>query len=199
MKKARNILVVTLMLLTVLSFGSVANTYAKYTSTADLSDTAKVAKWDIEVGGKKIWDDSQNVSVTLFTDDIIAPGSEGTLDSSAIPTIENKSEVDATYEITFSELNNSSNIPLEYSTDNGTTWKSIDDVAPITGTIAKGATATITDSIKWRWAYYVSDDQDSIDTGLGKDAALATDEDSIPKIELALSITATQAAPVATP
>lgn len=199
MKKARNILVVTLMLLTVLSFGSVANTYAKYTSTADLSDTAKVAKWDIEVGGKKIWDDSQNVSVTLFTDDIIAPGSEGTLDSSAIPTIENKSEVDATYEITFSELNNSSNIPLEYSTDNGTTWKSIDDVAPITGTIAKGATATITDSIKWRWAYYVSDDQDSIDTGLGKDAALATDEDSIPKIELALSITATQAAPVVTP
>ncbi len=34
MKKARNILVVTLMLLSVLSFGSVANTYAKYTSTA---------------------------------------------------------------------------------------------------------------------------------------------------------------------
>lgn len=192
MKKARNILVVTLMLLSVLSFGSVANTYAKYTSTADLSDTAKVAKWDIEVGGEKIWDASANLSVALFTDDIIAPGSEG---SATIPTITNNSEVDATYSITFSELKNESGIPLEYSTD-GTTWNSIDDVEAITGTIAKGDTVTLTDAIKWRWAYYVDDTQDGVDTGLGKDAALATDEDGIPKIELSLSITATQAAPV---
>ncbi len=196
MKKARNILVVTLMLLAVLSFGSVANTYAKYTSTADLSDTAKVAKWDIEVGGEKIWDASANLSVALFTDDIIAPGSEG---SATIPTITNKSEVDATYSITFSELKNESGIPLEYSTDNGTTWNSIDDVEAITGTIAKGDTVTLTNAIKWRWAYYVSDTQDGVDTGLGKDAALATDDESMPKIELSLSITATQAAPVATP
>ena len=109
MKKARNILVVTLMLLAVLSFGSVANTYAKYTSTADLSDTAKVAKWDIEVGGEKIWDAEANLSVALFTDDIIAPGSEG---SATIPTITNNSEVDATYSITFSELKIESAIPL---------------------------------------------------------------------------------------
>ncbi len=196
MKKARNILVVTLMLLAVLSFGSVANTYAKYTSPADLSDTAKVAKWDIEVGGEKIWDASANLSVALFTDDIIAPGSEG---SATIPTITNKSEVDATYSITFSELKNESGIPLEYSTDNGTTWNSIDDVEAITGTIAKGDTVTLTNAIKWRWAYYVSDTQDGVDTGLGKDAALATDDESMPKIELSLSITATQAAPVATP
>lgn len=196
MKKARNILVVTLMLLAVLSFGSVANTYAKYTSTADLSDTAKVAKWDIEVGGEKIWDAEANLSVTLFTDDIIAPGSEG---SATIPTITNNSEVDATYSITFSELKNESGIPLEYSTDNGTTWKSIADVEAITGNIAKGDTVTLTDAIKWRWAYYVSDDQDGTDTDLGKTAALATDESGIPSIELSLSITATQAAPVATP
>ncbi len=196
MKKARNILVVTLMLLAVLSFGSVANTYAKYTSTADLSDTAKVAKWDIEVGGEKIWDAEANLSVALFTDDIIAPGSEG---SATIPTITNNSEVDATYSITFSELKNESGIPLEYSTDNGTTWNSIDDVEAITGNIAKGDTVTLTDAIKWRWAYYVSDDQDGTDTDLGKTAALATDESGIPSIELSLSITATQAAPVATP
>lgn len=196
MKKARNILVVTLMLLAVLSFGSVANTYAKYTSTADLSDTAKVAKWDIEVGGEKIWDAEANLSVALFTDDIIAPGSEG---SATIPTITNNSEVDATYSITFSELKNESGIPLEYSTDNGTTWKSIADVEAITGNIAKGDTVTLTDAIKWRWAYYVSDDQDGTDTDLGKTAALATDESGIPSIELSLSITATQAAPVATP
>lgn len=195
MKKARNILVVTLMLLAVLSFGSVANTYAKYTSTADLSDTAKVAKWDIEVGGEKIWDASANLSVALFTDDIIAPGSEG---SATIPTITNNSEVDATYSITFSELKNESGIPLEYSTDNGNTWNSLDDVEAITGTIAKGGTVTLTDAIKWRWAYYVSDDQDATDTNLGKDAALATDDESIPKIELSLSITATQAAPATT-
>lgn len=191
MKKARNILVVTLMLLSVLSFGSVANTYAKYTSTADLSDTAKVAKWDIEVGGEKIWDASANLSVALFTDDIIAPGSAG---SATIPTITNNSEVDATYSITFSELKNESGIPLEYSTD-GTNWNSIDDVEAITGTIAKGDTVTLTDAIKWRWAYYVDDTQDGVDTGLGKDAALATDESGIPKIELSLSITATQVAP----
>lgn len=195
MKKARNILVVTLMLLAVLSFGSVANTYAKYTSTADLSDTAKVAKWDIEVGGEKIWDASANLSVALFTDDIIAPGSEG---SATIPTITNNSEVDATYSITFSELKNESGILLEYSTDNGNTWNSLDDVEAITGTIAKGGTVTLTDAIKWRWAYYVSDDQDDTDTNLGKDAALATDDESIPKIELSLSITATQAAPATT-
>lgn len=195
MKKARNILVVTLMLLSVLSVGSVANTYAKYTSTADLSDTAKVAKWDIEVGGEKIWDASKNISVALFNEDIIAPGSEG---SATIPTITNNSEVDATYSITFSELKNESGIPLEYSTD-GTNWNSIDDVEAITGTIAKGGTVTLTDAIKWRWAYYVSDTQDGTDTQLGKDAALATDEAGMPKIELSLSITATQAAPSVTP
>lgn len=200
MKKARNILVVTLMLLSVLSFGSVANTYAKYTSTADLSDTAKVAKWDIELTSgtqtEKIWDAEANLSVTLFKDDIIAPGSEG---SATIPTITNNSEVDATYSITFSELKNDSGIPLEYYDAKTGKWKGIDDVTPITGTIAQGDTVTLTDAIKWRWAYYVDDTQDGKDTDLGKDAALATDEDGIPKIELSLSITATQAAPVVTP
>lgn len=196
MKKARNILVVTLMLLSVLSAGSVANTYAKYTSTADLSDTARVAKWDIKVGGAYIWNASSVVESNLFSDDIIAPGSEG---SATIPTITNNSDVDATYSITFSEMENDSNIPLEYSTDKGTTWNSIDDVTSITGTIAKGDTVTLTDAIKWRWAYYVSDTQDGTDTDLGKEATFATDDDTMPKIKLALSITATQAAPVVTP
>lgn len=207
MKKARNILVVTLMLLSVLSFGSVANTYAKYTSTAELSDTARVAKWDIEVGGSKIWDASTTVDI-FGTDKIIAPGSEGKFDSTTIPTITNKSEVDAEYTITFKEVENAYNIPLEYSTDNGTTWTALNTVTSISGTLVKGASSNITDSIRWRWAYEKTNDagevdtaKDEQDTTLGKNATLSETEASVgmPTIKLALSITATQAAPVATP
>lgn len=213
MKKARNILVVTLMLLAVLSFGSVANTYAKYTSTADLSDTARVAKWDIEVGGQKIWEAEDKLTADLFTEKnasgekIIAPGSEG---SATIPVITNKSEVAADYTVTFAANDFGIGIPLEYCT-NGTCatdddWKSAATVAPITGTLAPGEdTSSATQTIKWRWAYYKDDAQDKKDTELGiasAKAGITADDGSTtvaPKIELALSITATQAAPVATP
>lgn len=220
MKKARNILVVTLMLLSVLSFGSVANTYAKYTSTANLSDTAKVAKWDIELSDgtntQKIWEAGTTINIFDHTDPhtlssvtvdgkttkIIAPGTAGSVNISK--KITNKSDVDVKYTISFSELKNDSKIPLEYcvkQTCQEKDWKSIKEVTAIEGTLANASdtannSVDIAKTLKWRWAFdrtkEVENDDGTKETVLRDDEDTALGIAGTATVELAVSITATQ-------
>ena len=176
-----------LLVATLLTTSMISGTFAKYVSTATGTDSARVAKWDIEVEGNKITANgsAQNVTFDLFksvndfgagTDDaevkngkIIAPGTSG----SFMIDIANKSEVDAKYTINLTE-SNPSNIPIQYSVD-GTNWK--DSVAELVMTDLTDVkiameTGTDTKTIQWRWAYEGDTDAhvgqtDVTDTALG--------------------------------
>lgn len=164
----------------------VSGTWAKYTSSVEGSDTAKVAKWEFTYGGKNIkdvtaadiklfdetkiydLDDTGNVSTTLEEDvktgtgtAIIAPGVGGVYKVSVV----NNSEVNATYEVAYELQEGSANVPLEFSTDNET-WGDLASVATAATEIGQGATKEIT--VYWRWAFNVDDATDVADTKLGE-------------------------------
>lgn len=194
MKNVRNALVLSLVLLSVVSMGSVAGTYAKYTSNATSTDSARVAKWSFKVGTTDIAT-SSTFTFNLFetvdsnvkageAENIIAPGTEGSFTIS----LENNSEVNATYAIDYT-VTNTANIPVEFSIDNGTTWTTTLEDVTDTDINMSGATDSIT--IKWRWAFegtsssnYTVSQTDLTDTALG-----VTGTDTI---TVTANITATQ-------
>ena len=179
MKNLRKGLVFSLVLLSVISLGSVAGTYAKYTSTAAATDSARVAKWSFTVGGTETATSDtftfnlfnttyDNVASANGTDKVIAPGTEGFFDI----VLANASEVNATYDVVY-EVTNTNNIPVEFSV-NGTDWTAdlttlnVDDKA----INMNGGTETI--KVQWRWAFegtssenFTSTQTDETDTTLG--------------------------------
>lgn len=193
MKKIRNIFVVTLVLLTVISMGNVAGTYAKYTSTETDTDTARVAKWDVKIG------DDTTFAFNLFdtikdtkdgnketdvkdggtTEHIIAPGTMGEFSID----ITNNSEVNADLVASFEETT-TSGIPLQYRltyTLDGSTvvgdWKdSIGDLElPTTAYLPFDTTdgknkGTI--KIEWQWVYEKGANQTEIAANDAKDKEL---------------------------
>lgn len=183
----------TLLMTCVLS-----GTLAKYTSSADGSAKATVAKWSIEVNDTeiavspaatvdfKLFDTVKDTNGTDDETDVvsgkIAPGTSGSFDLK----VENTSEVTATYAIDF-DVTNEKNIPLEFSVD-GTTWKmSIDDLDIAATNIAMNGNATKT--IQWRWAFEQTDITagDTADTALGIAA-----QGTAPEVTVSATITATQ-------
>lgn len=177
MKKNRMMRLASLLLVLVLMTSSiVGGTFAKYTTTANASDTARVAKWDIQINGNQMTD-SYTFAFDLFstvkdsdgTDEtdiqtadgsIIAPGTKGQMSF----TLENNSEVTAEYVIDYT-ITNTANIPVVFSLD-GTTWKNnIDELDVTTAkTMAIGEAAT-TVTVYWMWAF--DGGNDSGDTALG--------------------------------
>ncbi|MBQ4559616.1 MAG: hypothetical protein IJA54_04740 [Tyzzerella sp.] len=186
-----------LLVAVLLTTCAISGTFAKYVSDATNSDTARVAKWSIEVEGEEIgvagdpvvaFDlfetvkdtagaDEADVKVGTGDEHIIAPGTSG---SFAID-IANKSEVNAKYTIALEETN-TGNIPLQYSVD-GTTWK--DSIAELVMTdltnqdIAMG-TGTATETVHWRWVFEGTTpgahagQTDETDTALGNATTAAT-------------------------
>ena len=165
---------------------SVSGTYAKYTSSATGTDTARVAKWAFNVGTTDIATtntftfDLFNTTYTNVessnSENVIAPGTEGSF------TIEltNNSEVKATYAIDYT-VDKTTSIPVEFSVDGGNTWTAdLADVAATAETTVNangGAATPIT--VQWRWVYEIADDDqtledeeaenDAVDTALGID------------------------------
>lgn len=151
------------LLITIIAVILVASTYAKYTTSKDLEAVATVAKWSIKLGGKDITQ-NETVIFDLFTTvkdtdgndetDVsanrIAPGTQGSFDVE----LENASEVTAKYTVTF-ESQNASNIPVEFSVDGGTTWKTDIEELTLTDVLEAGAKTSTTESpkISWRWIF----------------------------------------------
>ena len=201
-----------LMGATMLTTCVLGGTLAKYSSNATAKGSAKVAKWDIEVGSQKlgsltsidmfdtIYDlDGSTPSLLAAGDadeeirkslegnnEVLAPGTWGDVDF----TVENKGDVKASINVTLSK-NSANNLPLLYS-DDGTNW--YDDVADLdlTTDLAPDGTAKV--AFLWKWAFDSNDDEasattkssDTKDTGLGE-AANGTPTDMID-----VSITANQ-------
>jgi len=152
--------------LTLVSSCFVGGTFAKYVSEATGRDTARVAKWAFEVNDADITDENtftfdlfetvndtgntseDDVVAANGSDQIIAPGTEGSFDIK----LENLSEVNAKYAVDYT-VTNAANIPILFSVD-GTNWKTtLDDVlaADDVKLDANGGTETIT--VQWQWPY----------------------------------------------
>ncbi len=146
-------LLIILLSLAVITCCSVGATFAKYTTVAEGSSVARVAKWsvlaresdkegsEVYVGGAsqvfvnifEYLEDTDTEGGTTENDvadpdgkNIIAPGTTGKFAFDVI----NNSEVSAEYTVVFSEYN-PENVPIEYSLD-GTTW--VDNVDALNNT-----------------------------------------------------------------
>ena len=208
MKKNRTLRVSALLLaLTLITTCLVGGTFAKYTSSTTGSDTATVAKWSFKVNGaefavapeeeltfdlfKTILDTGSAAEIDVKNGKLIAPGTSGSFDLK----VTNDSEVNAKFTVALAETN-ASNVPLQYSVDNGTTWK--DSIADLTMSgltdqaIDMGATKTVT--VLWRWVFEGTtppgahaDQTDVTDTALGIAARTAA-----PTVTITATLTATQ-------
>lgn len=188
MKKVRNIFVAALAMLSVISMGSVANTYAKYTSEETAADTARVAKWDVKFGDSDtltfdlfdtILDTDGSAETDVKEGKIIAPGTKGEFSID----ITNNSEVNADLFTSFVETNDS-NIPLQYKltyvydgneTTDGIWHDSIADFTTNSQYLPFNGVNKASIKIEWQWAYEKGDDDtevaanDEADKVLGKD------------------------------
>ena len=161
----------------------VGGTFAKYTSSGTGTDSATVAKWSFKVGEtdiattntfafdlfKTIKDSNGTDNETDISPDdgtIIAPGTQGSFDL----VLKNESQVTAQYAIDYT-VTNTSNIPVKFSVDGGTTWTdTLDDVVASDETkLAVGSVAT-TITVQWKWDF---NGNDTTDPNLGS-AATAT-------------------------
>ena len=205
MAKSKKIAVVAFLLLLAVGVYFVTGTYAKYTSSATATATARVAKWSFKLGGTDIAT-TETFTFNLFNtvnetdtttaeshvvssneDKVIAPGTGGSFDIVLL----NSSEVTAKYGIDYT-VTNTANIPVEFCVDGSTWTTSLTDVVANDSTTAlapNGGTTTIT--VKWRWAFegsgstnFTSTQTDITDTTLGT-AGTAT-------LTVSAAITATQ-------
>lgn len=194
--------IATTLLVGIVAVGSyfVAGTYAKYTSEINGYDDVNVAKWSWTINNTDIDTYAKSTAANAYTFDLLdtVKDSDGTSTESDVDTdllapgmtgqfdidIANKSEVNATYAVEFTETQTNlptgvTRIPMEYSTDGGTTWNTTIASSNIAATNIAMKTGTAKVTVKWRWAYQVQDDgsnpatyatRDTIDTKIGFEA-----------------------------
>ena len=213
MKKKRMMRMAAVLLVCVLLTTSVVSgTYAKYITSADSSDSARVANWGFErtnsmnITGlfKNVYDESVNAKV-----DVIAPGTSGsaTFGFAYDETNGNAPEVDYTFVVDASKstcdaaIKNNPNIlwkldQVEFKpTDEKTSWDQL--IAAINamdgdkehydaGELPAGfGTKDEMHTISWRWIFSNSVVNDTNDTNMGN-------ANTLDKVEIVISITATQ-------
>lgn len=151
----------------------VSSTWAKYTSTATGSDSARVAEWKWTYNGNAIDLSSQNPSVSfdLFTTikdtaganeadvaaNLIAPGTSGSFKL----TFANASEVNAKLALAFTSVETVEQI--QYSIDDSTWVENISDLSVSEQPVNMNAEYSIT--IYWKWLF--ENNVDSTDTADG--------------------------------
>lgn len=215
MKKNTMMRIASCLLIAVLMTTCViSGTFAKYTSTQDVADKARVAKWSFEVNDTNIaktdidfelfgtvYDTTDNTAIdankegdiSVNDGTIIAPGTWGYVDI----TLENTSEVSAMYAInyTLNKTDAAESIPLQF--------KVVKDEVPAPTLPVDGWAATLTNvdahetntklahtdgtttyRIYWQWAY------EGDDTAAGIKAS--DDALNVADVTLTVSITATQ-------
>lgn len=197
------------LFLTMLALTIISGTYAKYTTSITKPSTATVAKWKINLTGNKT--EAQEHELDLFANiadldgldstylssakleentenDVaankIAPGTWGKIAFS----IENASEVNATYEINVTNVTMTDNLPI-YISLNGKDWEKLENtVTPITlkSSTAIDMNTTEEGALFWKWDYFTSDTQDKDETTIAEKTSDVT-------CNVTLEIKATQA------
>lgn len=220
-KKNRSLRVATgLAVAAMLSMCLVSGTFAKYTTSGDSTDTARVAKFGVTVTGA---DDSMFAKTydnTVQSGDewnVVAPGTKGQLTAVALsgtPEVNVKVTNEATVSLTNWTVDGAYYCPLEVKVGTTTTLKGTDYTsaadfeaaikAAVDGTTATydagTALATKTDAcpaISWEWKYegvQGGAQTDENDTKLG-DAAAAdntANKDNTPKVNISVTTTVAQ-------
>lgn len=193
----------------VLSLSLVSNTLAKYTTSDNGSDTARVAKWGVVVNLDSFDMFEANYDNTVIsangTDKVVAPGTTGTLAGISItgaPEVKVEVKFEATLELTGWEVSGAEYCPLEIKVGS-VTYKIGDNATDIEDLIDKveaaieGYTAeydanvnlaTFAEAPQVSWTWKLEGNDDVKDTALGDQAANAT----APEIELSVTCTVTQ-------
>lgn len=151
----KKILILILVMIIVTGI-AVPITYASYKNEHKGTGNVNVAKWDVEVNGKKIDEElvidlfSSIDNVSTSTTNYIMPGSEGTFDLK----IKNKSDVTVSYSIKIEEILNNKNIPIVYSLEENGDYKDDKDFVIATEELLYGEINNSKDyKIYWKWPF----------------------------------------------
>lgn len=167
----------------------VSSTWAKYTSTASGTDSARVAKWSWQYNTY----DTDKVLIDLFNDSkvyeldvnnnpsieadlhvaqgeaLIAPGTGGKF----ALEVTNNSEV--TGKVAFDFEVTGADVPLEFKVDNGDWSSNLSDIS--SENVAMGATKTVT--IYWRWLYERGANESEIEANDKADTVLGIASETV--------------------
>lgn len=217
MRAASGILVATLMTTSIIS-----GTFAKYTTSVEGSDKARVASWGIGQEGdveftNLFTKDYTNVK-SATEDDLIAPGTSGSATFTfgytapgvttgiAAPEVAYKFTVSTDGSTISNDIKNNSNI--KWKLDNGTpgTWDEL--IAAIEkldgtdgaegkeyapGTLPTGFTAKKeTHTVSWEWTFHTDDGADHTDTSMTVESANPIVHHELGRVTLAIKVSAVQ-------
>lgn len=187
----------------------ISTAWAKYTSTATLTDSARVASFVVKNQGNKFSSETQNLQLfdttlehiyktegkNVNAQKLIAPGSNGKKTIS----VSSNSEVDVKFEFSGNDTNNN-NIPLVFTIENDDSGKTYTTfIAAVQAAFGNDENRTIKASngqnetvlshtICWEWKYVNSNDtNDTNDTALGVKGTAT--------YEVTLTLVATQVQP----
>ena len=180
MKKKLSILAVLLLAVAISAY-SVGGTYAKYTTTANVTGSAPVAKWAFEVtaNGEAVGTENFDLSTTIYdtngdaaetdvAEGYIAPGTYGSFDVELDGT---GTQVSYTYGVTFT-LGDAvpTNIKFYSDEDRQQEIEPVNGVyTAASGTVLVGGTQVNGATIYWMWDYETTDG-DADDTADGEAA-----------------------------
>lgn len=176
-KKDRNILLIALLVLLVVTTGAFIGTLARYVTSKTASDSAKVAKFGLNLPATlNLFSDSySNVKADADGKKIIAPGTSGSYSFNVGGTSEVAYKVSANVTATYSDAWDGYE-PLEFSLD-GLTWTDLAEfktnlsAALASETISPNTAYSSNQTIHWRWPFHVSTENDIKDTNVGMAAA----------------------------
>ena len=184
-----------LLVATLLSTCAISGTFAKYVESATGTDSARVAKWGVEITANgttfaQTYDDAPtNAAAEVKADvKVVAPGTGGNMASmtlAGIPEVAVKVTYEATFELGDNwEVESAYYCPLIINVEgtpvNGASYASADEFEGAVEALINGWTktydagtdlstvATDSVSVSWEWPFYVSDDNDAKDTALGE-------------------------------
>ncbi len=211
MKKNKMMRVASALLVAVLlTTCAISGTFAKYTTTGTGTDTARVAKWGVEVTteGANAFSDKYTNSTNAETvvsagganDKVVAPGTSGSMVAVTVsgkPEVAVKVTYEATVTLTGWNVNNTYYCPLEITvgtdTLKGTDYSSSTEFANAVKAKIDALTSEydantdlstkVANEISWKWAFEGNDDD--------KDTALGNLE-TAPTIALSVKVTVTQ-------
>ena len=203
--KRKSIFLISLMFMTLMSIYGVSGTMAKYVSSIDLSDEARVAKWDIGITREiDLFRDSylnengDKIVESGNLDAIVAPGTEGeyTFTISGVPEtnytlrIEVLEALDTVGRITYSLDGIYNNLYMNTLQSLLENLLRKEDVYP-----ANKPLKVNQHTISWKWNFYENDEMDNTDTSLGE-SAIANHEDEYyndqPMVKLKIKVIAEQ-------
>lgn len=209
--KKRGTVLGGLLLAVVVTGYSVCGTYAKYVSSMDMADEARVAKWDFKLVGEE---STGNYDINLFQDSyliegtgntkvvssepgikVVAPGTEGSYAFNIQGTAETNYTVDISDVVVANTIKTNTYNPIKFSIDGGKTWITDEElVEALENSVADKVypanyVLDLPYTIDWKW------DFETVVDGMDRDEVDALDTELARKqgtVKVSLKITVTQ-------